>query len=276
MCTVPGFNRLCRESFNDPLEVYDTLKREGMDLVTVTDHNSIGAASDLLSYPDFFVSEELTCTLPSGASLHVGVYDINERDHIELQRRREDFPSLISYLFERDIFFAVNHPFAGITGSRRRCDFENFADFFPAIEVRNGHIGIESNDAAEELAVLLGKVAVAGSDAHSMSGLGKTFTAVPHARSKDEFFSGLRRGTAVVSGEHGDSRKLACALTQIAFELISEKAWTASLAPLILALPAAALLVCLRDRAFARLWLARVRGMFPVTTCMNVRARATT
>jgi predicted metal-dependent phosphoesterase TrpH len=275
MCTVPGLSRVCRESYNDPLEIYLELKRRGMDLVTVTDHNSIDAASALQVYPDFFISEELTCTLPSGGSLHVGVYDIRERDHIELQRRRDDFESLVSYLLQRGIFFSVNHPFAGITGSRHPSDFDDFADFFPAIEVRNGHIGIESNEAAEELATLLGKVAIAGSDAHSMSGLGTTFTSVPQANSKQEFFAGLRRGHAVVSGEHGNAGKLACALSQIAVELICEKAWTAALLPLILALPAAAVAVCLRDRVFARYWRAHMRARFPLAACLNVRARAT-
>jgi len=40
MCTVPVFKRICRESYSDPDEVYATLKRRGMDLVTVTDHDS--------------------------------------------------------------------------------------------------------------------------------------------------------------------------------------------------------------------------------------------
>jgi predicted metal-dependent phosphoesterase TrpH len=90
MCTVPILRKFCRESYNQPLEVYEKLKRLGMDLVTVTDHDSIDAVEDLRSRPDFFLSEEVTCTLPSGNQLHVGVYDITERDHIELQRRRHD------------------------------------------------------------------------------------------------------------------------------------------------------------------------------------------
>ena len=38
MCTIPFLRHVCRESYNDPLEVYDKLKRSGMDLVTITDH----------------------------------------------------------------------------------------------------------------------------------------------------------------------------------------------------------------------------------------------
>src|ERR1700761_4259998 len=47
MCNIPGFHRFCRESYNDPEAVYQTLKRRGMDLVTVTDHDSIDAAEQL-------------------------------------------------------------------------------------------------------------------------------------------------------------------------------------------------------------------------------------
>lgn len=94
MCNIPGLNRLYRESYNDPEMVYQTLKRRGMDLVTVTDHDSIDAAESLRRHPDFFASEEVTCLAPSGTEIHVGVFGIGERDHLELQRRRADIPAL--------------------------------------------------------------------------------------------------------------------------------------------------------------------------------------
>jgi hypothetical protein len=107
-----------------------------------------------------------------------------------------------------------------------------------------------------------------------MSGLGKTFTSVPGARNKGEFFAGLRKGQSIVSGEHGGARKLARALTHIAVELICERPWTMALAPLITALPGAALAVCLRDRAFCRHWLARARERFPQAIDLDLGARA--
>ena len=59
MFAFPGLNRLCRESYNDPMDVYDRLKGRGMSMVTVTDHDSIDAAEALRGYPDFFLSEEV-------------------------------------------------------------------------------------------------------------------------------------------------------------------------------------------------------------------------
>ena len=60
MCTVPLFNRICRESYNDPHRLYAALRQRGMDLVTVTDHDSIDAVEPLRHHPDFFLSEEVS------------------------------------------------------------------------------------------------------------------------------------------------------------------------------------------------------------------------
>src|SRR5579863_593688 len=152
MCTIPLLRSVCRESYNEPLAVYEKLKRLGMDLVTITDHDSIDAAEALRSRTDFFLSEEVTCRLPSGTELHVGVYDIGERDHIELQRRSQDFEALTAYLLERDLFFSANHVFSSLTGRRHPADFDLFETAFPAVETRNGHMLARANEGASALA----------------------------------------------------------------------------------------------------------------------------
>jgi predicted metal-dependent phosphoesterase TrpH len=124
MCTVPVFKRICRESYNDPDEVYATLKRRGMDLVTVTDHDSIDAAESLRKYPDFFLSEEVTVRMPTGTQIHLGVYGISEKDHAEISRRdviRPFAPSTSVSLFS---VAAGSWLAAG-------ADFDDFAEFFP-------------------------------------------------------------------------------------------------------------------------------------------------
>ena len=113
-CTTPVLSRFCKESYSQPEAVYAQLKRKGMDLVTLTDHDSIEGAEQLRRYPDFFLSEEVTCRLPSGTIAHIGVYDINERQHIEIQRRRNDLASLLAFLSEARLFFAINHAFSSL------------------------------------------------------------------------------------------------------------------------------------------------------------------
>ena len=135
MCTVPVFRRICRESYSDPGAVYEVLKRRGMDVVTVTDHDSIDAAEALRHHQDFFLSEEVTCRTSRGTELHVGVYDISERDHLEIQRRRDDLAALFAYLGERELLFSINHAFSALTGARAEADFDEFAERFPAVEI---------------------------------------------------------------------------------------------------------------------------------------------
>ncbi len=49
MFNVPGLDRICRESYTDPAEVYERLKRTRMSIVTLTDHDSIEGAEALRS-----------------------------------------------------------------------------------------------------------------------------------------------------------------------------------------------------------------------------------
>jgi len=254
MCTVPLLDRICRESYNHPLHVYDKLKRRGMDLVTVTDHDSIDAVEALRRYPDFFLSEEVTCRTSAGTGLHMGVYDIEERHHIELQRRRDDMPSLLAYLDEHRLPFSVNHVFSGLTGSRTDADFDEFIDCFPAVETLNGQMLKRVNRYAADFAARWRKVCVAGSDAHTLAGLGRTYTEVPGARSRREFLDGLRRGRTVVFGESGDFWKLTCEVWHIGRELMRERRWAILLAPLMAAVPAVTMVNLALEIAFARKW----------------------
>ncbi len=257
MCTVPGFRRICRESYNDPIEVYQILKRRGMDLVTITDHDSIGAVERLRRYPDFFLSEEVSCRTPDGTELHVGVYDINERHHIELQRRREDLLSLIFYLREQRLLFSVNHVYSQLTGRRTETDFALFEQYFPAVETRNGQMPVRSNQAATKLADRWSKAVVAGSDAHTLQPLGLTYTDVPGSGGKAEFLERLRLRGGVARGECGSFGKLTRSVVEIGLGLLREKPWALVLAPLFLAIPVVTLANGLCEEVFVRRWAGR-------------------
>src|SRR5258708_23440344 len=192
MCTTPGLDRLCKESYNQPDEVYVRCKKLGMYIVSLTDHDSIDAAESLRQHPDFFVSEEVTCRMPSGTEVHIGVYNLTERDHVEIQRRRKDFVSLVMYLTEQKLFFSVNHVFSSLTGRREVDDFHWFASYVPAFEIRNGQMCAGANRQAQALARKLGKIAIGGSDSHTMRGVGLTPTAHGGAQTGSECLPGLR------------------------------------------------------------------------------------
>lgn len=254
MCNIPGFHRFCRESYNDPEAVYLTLKRRGMDLVTVTDHDSIDAVEYLRGYPDFFLSEEVTCTTPSGTEIHVGVYGIEDRHHLELQRRRTDVPALAAYLREQKLLFSINHVFSSLTGARTELDFEMFEDLFPAMETLNGHIPAKNNRAAKRLAEDWQKAAIGGSDAHTIETLALTYTVVPHATSIAEYLEGLRHSRGQVAGASGSYAKLTRAVLGIGASLVRDQSWTFLLTPLMLAVPFVTLGNYLRELSFHARW----------------------
>jgi predicted metal-dependent phosphoesterase TrpH len=256
MCTVPLLRRVCRESYNDPLAVYDKLKRIGMDLVTITDHDSIDAVECLRSRPDFFLSEEVTCILPSGCELHIGVYDITERDHIELQRRRHDFESLFAWLIDNDLFFSANHVFSCLTGRRHAGDFELFETAFPALETHNGHMPGTINACAARLADLSARAEVGGSDAHAMASVGCAWTTVPGARNRQEYLAGLRRGLGRVRGDHGSIYKLTRDVISIGRSMVQEDPRTLPLILLAPLVPAITVGNYVLEQLFARWWMA--------------------
>jgi predicted metal-dependent phosphoesterase TrpH len=257
-CTNPLLGKLCRESYSDPEEVYAVMRRRGMTLFTLTDHDSIEGSERLRRHPDFYLSEELTCRMPSGTEVHIGVYDFEERQHAQLQQRRNDLVALLMYLTERRLLFSINHVFSSVTGSREREDFHWFEEYFPAIETRNGQMLEATNAQAAHLAKQWQKIALGGSDAHALASAGSTYTEVRGARDKDEFFAGLRNGLGRVAGESGDFSKLTRDVFLIIGEMMREKAWTSLLSPLAVLVPAATFWNYRDERAFSRRWAAQV------------------
>ena len=123
-------------------------RRRGMDLVTLTDHDSVTGALELAGRPDTFVSEEVTCLVPGGRELHLGVFDITEAQHEALQSRRRDLEALFAYAAEQRLPVCVNHPFSALTGRRADADLPLAFDGATHVEARNGMMSARSNDCA--------------------------------------------------------------------------------------------------------------------------------
>ena len=260
MCTVPGLSRFCYESYNDPMALYQRLKHRGMNLVTVTDHDSIDAVEELRRFPDFFLSEEVTCTMPSGTEIHAGVYGMEERDHVELQRRRHDIESLLAYAGERNLFVTINHLYSSLTGKRTDEDFAIFARDFHGVETINGQMLAFANRLAADFAQQFNKSQIAGSDSHSLIGVARTFTEVPKARNIEDYLAGLRRGNTVVLGESGNFFKLTGTVLDIGASFIKSKPWFAAFSVLMALVPAVILANYFKESTFAARWGRRNRA----------------
>lgn len=256
--TLPVLRHFFLESYSAPQEVYTTLRRRGMDLVTLTDHDSIGGAEELRRFPDFFLSEEVTCRMPSGTEIHVGVYDLNERQHAQIGQRRNDVPRMLAYLSEQRLFFTINHAFSSLTGRREEGDFAWFAGYFSAVEALNSHMLPEANRNAAEFAKRLKKIPVGGSDAHALASAGSAYTEVPAARNKDEFLAGLRAGRGRLRGESGGYWKLTRDILILCRQMMRKDRWTILLAPIVSLVPAAVAISYFLEASFARRWGARI------------------
>ena len=92
-----------RESYNTPERVYRLAKARGMDLVAITDHDTIEGALTLAQFPDVIVGCEVSAHFPKhNVDVHLGVLDITIDQFTEIDRRRHDVAILMPYLREQE------------------------------------------------------------------------------------------------------------------------------------------------------------------------------
>lgn len=271
---IPLLRHLGRESYSEPLDVYWTALRRGMDLVTLTDHDTIEGVAEIAHLPHVFTSEEVTCLLPGGRKLHLGVFDIDERRHVRIQALCDDAEALFAYLAEQALPFCLNHPFSPLTGRREMDDLHLGFDRVPAIEVVNGMMPDSSNASARAAARVAGRARVGGSDAHAMASVARAYTEVPGARDRDDFLAGLRRGRTLARGRGGSYGRLAVDIATVFGGAVRENAAlagrspadlarfaaVAALLPVLLVLPAIAALNYARERIMAGAYHRRYRA----------------
>ena len=278
---LPVLEHVGRECYSDPLEVYERAVARGMDLVTLTDHDTIEGALRLAHLPDTFVSEELTLRLEGGRQLHVNVFDIDERRHASIQRRSSDPEALFAFLAEERLPAAVNHLFSALTGERAVADLRLPLGRLPLVEALNGAMPESHNERAASVGRAAGMAGVGGSDAHSLAHVARAFTNVPGARSKAQFLDGLRAGLSVPAGRSGSYARLTTEVARIfaagyaetTREILSGApaarrfAASAALLPFLPLLPLFTLAVHAHEIRFAARQFHAFQQAFAVTPC---------
>jgi predicted metal-dependent phosphoesterase TrpH len=267
------FGEAARESYSDPLEVHAAARARGMDLVTLTDHDSIDGALELRRrFADSFVSEEVTCRVPGGREVHIGVFGIDEVMHARIAGLRSDVEALFAYLAEHDVPACFNHPFSALTGPRETADLLTVFRGVTLVETRNGLMPESVNRSAELAARAARLAAAAGSDSHTLRSVARAYTEVPGARDVREFLEGLRRGLTIPRGRSGGYARLAGDVAALFASGSAEAARRASggdagalalllLVPSLLTLvPIVTAALCVRDLAFARRQLRALIG----------------
>jgi hypothetical protein len=157
---------------------------------------------------DILPGEEVSCRLPDGnIEVHLGVYGITERLHAEIQPLRRNVFDVIARLSESGTFFALNHL---LHFYREQAPLETYLRLLstvPALETRNGTMLEAHNALAERLCRdWRGDrppiACVAGSDAHTLRRIGRTWTEAPGSTAP-EFLASLSAGLGRPGGRHG-------------------------------------------------------------------------
>jgi glycosyltransferase involved in cell wall biosynthesis len=223
------------ESYTDPERVYRVCKTRGMDLVTISDHNTVEGALRIAHHPDAFVSVEVTTHFPGeDIPLHVLVWNLTEQDHRDLQEYRPSVFELVAFLRERGLAHGLAHPLYRMGKPLTVAHMEKLLVLFRVWEGRNGARSLESNELACRLASPLTPETVArlagrhdlepanagstgltgGSDDHGALDIATTWTEAPGA-SVEEFLAAIAAGACAPAGAHGSTTKLAHALTAL-------------------------------------------------------------
>ncbi len=200
-----------------PEEVHELAKRRGMDLVTITDHDTIDGCLAIADRDDVFISEELTAWFwDEPQAVHLLCFGLTPDDHAHLQERSRDLESCAEYLHSHEIACSLAHPFYAVEAPLTAAHRRQLAQLFPVWETRNGSRARELNMPAAIYIETHGGTGTGGSDDHAGVDIGRTFTETPPAATPEEFLLHLREGRAEARGEQGSAAKWAHAAVALA------------------------------------------------------------
>src|SRR3954468_5270530 len=214
------------DSYSDPKQLYEQLRKRGMDYVTITDHDSIDGCLEIGNLPRTFISEQVTTYFPHDVcKLHILVWGISEQQHRDIEGVRENIFDLQRYLQRAQIAHAVAHPLYSVNGKLEAMHLEQLILLFKHFEGINGLRDALLSDLAQTLfqqltpeqidtfanrhgvapthAEAWKKILVGGSDDHGGQFAASAFTETPDTKSAQEFLKSVRNGNCTARGEGG-------------------------------------------------------------------------
>ncbi|WP_319559649.1 glycosyltransferase [Marispirochaeta sp.] len=235
------------ESYTEPEYIYSTAKQRGMNLVTITDHNSIQGALELKRrHPeDCFVSVETTAYFPEdGCKIHILLFDISEEQFGHIQELRKNIYLLRDYIKEEEIAHSVAHATYSVNGAVTAEHLEKLILLFDVFETINGGRNHRNNDEwAHFLASLTRedierlqqrhciepmsaspwiKGITAGSDDHAGIFIGKTWTSCEASTLRD-YLNAVKSRTTKAQGRHHSFHSMTFMIYKIAFDFLRIK-----------------------------------------------------
>jgi glycosyltransferase involved in cell wall biosynthesis len=214
------------DSYSDPKQLHEQLRKCGMDYVTITDHDSIDGCLEIAHLPRTFISEQVTTYFPDDTcKLHILVWGISEQQHRDIEGVRENIFDLQRYLQRAQIAHAVAHPLYSVNGKLEAMHLEQLILLFKHFEGINGLRDALLSDLAQTLFKQLTpeqinvfanrhgvapthaepwrKILVGGSDDHGGQFAASAFTETPAAKSSEEFLKSVRNGNCRPRGHGG-------------------------------------------------------------------------
>ncbi len=234
------------DSYSDPRALYDTLRERGMDLVTLTDHNTLDGALEIADLPGVFLSEEVTTYFPEDrCKVSVLVWNLTEAQHRDIVRLRENIFDLQGYLAKENLPHAVAHGLYPLNQKLTTGHVERLILLFRCFEGINGlrddlfNITLRHLLAGltpERVAALADKhglapthpepwrkILTAGSDDKSGMFAARAYTETPGAGTKEAFFDGLGAGRANIHGLGGTPLLLSHSLYKTGYAFAEDK-----------------------------------------------------
>jgi hypothetical protein len=104
-----------RDCYSSPEAIYRSARARGMDLVTITDHNSVDGCVELIErHPDatdILMGEEIECRVPgTGSLVHLGALGLTERHHLNVQALRGSVFEAAAFLRSEGVALVLHHP----------------------------------------------------------------------------------------------------------------------------------------------------------------------
>ena len=195
----------CAECYSPPEQVYDLAARRGMDLFTLTDHDTIDGCLELLErgFPRVILGQEVTVDFPEDrCRLHVLVWGLTPDQHEQIGtlRLRNDVYQFAAWLHQHQLPHALAHPIYMQNHKLTAWHLERCALLFKGVETLNGaHSGthrsaidtflnsltpgrmhrlIETHGLEPLWPRIWEKATTGGSDDHGLLNVGRTWTQV--------------------------------------------------------------------------------------------------
>jgi len=216
------------ESFTPPELIYHLAKKRGMDLVTITDVNTIDGVKQIAHLPGAFISEEIGALLPgSKKPVHILAYDITEEQHGMAAQLRENVFELLDYLNGSGIVNALAHPFYFPGEDLTAGEWKDIVSRVKLVEGKNGTRASWENSASVEMARLIRgedfSGFVSGSDDHCGRFFGLTWTETSSDGTAKGFLKEVCMGRGRLEGDNGSAVRSSYAVYSIAYSFYRDR-----------------------------------------------------